>query len=85
MGAGRGGNFGKTKGNIKHSKSKKDSHLYGRPGEIKRSGYKESHIGKDGRASEEIHYTDHGNPKIHTNPHKHIINWDVNGNPIFKK
>lgn len=84
MGGGMGGNFGKTKGSFKRSKSAKDKHLYGRPGQIKKSGYKETYIGADGRATKEIHYTDHGNAKHHTNPHEHIIYWDENGNPIFR-
>ncbi len=83
MGAGAGGNFGNTKGRT-GSKSKKDSHLFGKPGQVKKSGYKETHIGSDGRASYEKHNTDHGNPKYHTNPHYHKIEWDKNGNPIFK-
>ena len=85
MGAGRAGNFGRTKGSFKRSKSKKDGHLYGKPGQIKRSGYKETQIGSDGRATKEIHHTDHGNAKNHTNPHEHIIRWDKDGNPIFEK
>jgi hypothetical protein len=84
MGGSTNGNFGRTKGSFKRSKSNKDSHLYGKPGQIKRSGYKETHIGLDGRATKEIHYSDHGNPKNHTNPHEHNIRWDKNGNPIFK-
>lgn len=85
MGAGIGGNFGNTRGSFKRSKSNKDGRLYGKPGQIKRNGYKETHIGQEGRASKEIHYTDHGNPKQHSNPHVHIIHWDKNGNPIFKR
>lgn len=85
MSAGRGGNFGNTKGGLKRSKSNKDSHLHGKPGQIKRNGYKETHIGSDGRATKEIHYTDHGNPKYHSNPHEHHIYWDKYGNPIFKR
>ena len=38
MGAGAGGNFGNTNGH--RSRSSKDSHLYGKPGQIRRSGYK---------------------------------------------
>lgn len=85
MGTGKGGNFGKTKGNLKQSKSKKDARFYGNPGEKKQTGYKETYIGKDGRANREVHHTDHGNPKRHSNPHEHIIHWDSNGNPIFDK
>lgn len=85
MGAGAGGDFGNTKGSFKQSKSKKDSHLYGKPGQKKKSGYKETYIGPDGRAAREIHYTDHGNPKRHTNPHEHTIRWDDDGNPIFER
>ena len=39
--------------------------------------------GPDGRAIKERHWTDHGKPKYHTNPHDHNISWDANGNPIF--
>ena len=85
MGAGRGGNFGNTRGSSNKSKSNKDSRLYGKPKQVNRTGYKETHIGPDGRANKEIHYTDHGNPKHHTNPHTHTIRWDSNGNPIFEK
>lgn len=63
MGGGAGGNFGNTKGSFERSRSYKDRHLYGKPGQIKRSGYKETHIGPDGRATKEIHHTDHGNTK----------------------
>ena len=83
MGGGAGGGFGKTFQN-KNSKSNKDSRLYGKPGQVKRSGYKETTIGSDGRAIREKHNTDHGNPKYHNNPHYHKIEWDNNGNPIFK-
>ena len=85
MGAGAGGIFGNTKGSNRESNSSKDKHLYGKPGQIKKRGYKETHIGKDGRAYKEIHHTNHGNPKNHTNPHEHIIRWGKNGNPIFNK
>ncbi len=85
MGGGHGGNFGRTSGSSRKSKSNKDDHLYGRPGEIKRTGYKETHIGQDGRAYKEIHHTDHGMPKHHTNPHTHSVGWDQFGNPIFTK
>ncbi|MCD7855643.1 MAG: hypothetical protein LUG66_08545 [Clostridiales bacterium] len=84
MGGGTGGSFGNTRGR-KKSKSQKDSHLYGKPGQIKRSGYKETLIGSDGRAVREKHNTDHGNPKYHDNPHYHDIKWDENGNPIFMR
>ncbi len=85
MGGGAGGNFGRTKGSIRRSKSNRNSHLYGKPGQVKKSGYKETYIGTDGRATKEIHYTDHGNSKHHTNPHEHIIRWDKDGNPLFGK
>lgn len=84
MGGGKRGNFGSTYGSQK-SISIKDSRLHGHPGQIKKDGYKETYIGRDGRAIREKHYTDHGNPKQHDNPHEHIITWDENGNPIFKK
>ncbi len=83
MGGGIGGNFGNTNGSAKTSNSRKNKHLYGKPGQINKSGYKETHIGKDGRAFKEIHHTDHGFPKYHTNPHEHIIKWDSKGNPVF--
>ena len=85
MGGGRNGNFGSTRGSFIQSKSNKNAHLYGKPGQIKRSGYKETYIGNDGRAIREIHYTDHGNPKNHANPHEHIILWDKDGHPTFKR
>lgn len=85
MGAGRHGGFGNTKGSNKQSKSNESDRFYGKPGQVKRSGYKETHIGRDGRAFKEIHHTDHGFPKYHTNPHEHTIKWDNKGNPIFGK
>lgn len=33
-------------------------------------------IGDDGLAVLERHFTDHGYPKMHSNPHDHIISWD---------
>lgn len=84
MGGGTYGNFGKTFGSFKRSISKNVKHLYGRPGQIKKSGYKKTYIGPNGRAIKEVHYTDHGNPKWHHNPHEHIIRWE-NENPIFEK
>lgn len=42
----------------------------------KRGGYnRETKIGEDGRAIKERHYTDKPNPKYHTNPHDHNIDW----------
>ena len=61
----------------------KDSRFYGKPGEIKREGYKETYIGESGKAQKERHWSNHGNPKKHSNPHDHDISWDVNGNPDF--
>lgn len=84
MGGGKGGNFGNTKGR-ERSRSNKDSRFYGKPGQIKRDGYKETYIGSDGRAIKEIHYSDHGNSKYHKNPHEHLILWDENNNPVFVK
>ena len=81
MGGGAGSGFSGTKG----SRKGKDSHLYGKPGQVKRNGYKETTIGKDGRATRERHHTDHGYPKQHTNPHDHKIDWDSQGHPKFKK
>ena len=84
MGGGSGGNFGNTSGKSKKSKTCRGERFYGKPGQIKREGYKETHIGDEGRAIREIHYTDHGNPKYHNNPHEHKIRWDDNGNPLFE-
>lgn len=47
----------------------------------KRGGYdRETKIGYDGKASRERHHTDHDNPKAHSNPHDHEIDWS-NGYP----
>lgn len=82
MGAGGGGgSFGKTKGGRQNSSTR--NRLYGRPGNSKKSGTNETFYGPDGRAELERHYTDHGTPNIHTNPHDHIITWDDKGNPDF--
>jgi len=80
-----GGGYGSKSGfsGTEGGRASKNWRLYGSPGQINRDGYKETHIGPDGRAEWERHHTDHGNPKIHTNPHDHIIGWDENGNPIF--
>ncbi|MBQ8526598.1 MAG: RHS repeat-associated core domain-containing protein [Clostridia bacterium] len=61
----------------------KDSRLTGEPGEIKEERKSKTKIGSDGRAVKERHYSDHGNPSKHTNPHDHDITWDANGNPQF--
>lgn len=57
-----------------------DYRFIGIPGEIKISYAKdgtkiETKIGEDGRAVAERHHTVSPNPKYHTNPHDHIINW----------
>ncbi len=73
-------------------KKPEDERFLGKPGEIKVT-YKsdgtriETKIGPDGRAIKERHYTDKPNPKYHTNPHDHIINWDFPkpGQPNFQK
>ena len=85
MGGGSGGGFKGTKGSHKNSRADKDAHLYGKPGQVIRNGYKEATIGKDGRAILERHHTNHGFPKHHTNPHDHEIQWSQNGNPIYVK
>ena len=85
MGGGAGGGFSGTRGKRSGSSSRKIGRLYGKPGQIKRNGYIETTIGSDGRATKETHKTDHGFPKYHTNPHDHKIEWDKDGNPIFKK
>ena len=75
-----------------NSSSKNKERFYGKPGEVKKEGYSETLkgysetlIGKDGRATKERHHTDHENPKQHTNPHDHYIDWKDNGNPDFSK
>jgi len=49
--------------------------------DTKKGGYKtKDSYGKDGKATKERHYTDHGRPDKHSDPHDHEINWD-NGRP----
>ena len=77
IGKGGGSAFG---GRWKPSKPE-DDRLIGKPGEIKVSYAKdgtkiETKIGADGRAVAERHDTAAPNPKYHTNPHDHIINWE---------
>lgn len=69
-----------------------DYRLIGKPGEIKvtyaKDGSKiETKIGNDGRAVAERHYTTNPNPKFHSNPHDHKINWESprKGVPNFEK
>ena len=68
-----------------------DQRFLGEPDKINttyKNGYRrDTKIGKDGRAVKERHYTDHGNPKLHTNPHDHKINWETPryGQPNFEK
>ncbi len=69
-----------------------DERLTGKPGEIKvsydKQGNKiETKIGEDGRASAERHHTSSPNPKFHSNPHDHRINWEEphRGFPNFSK
>ena len=70
-------------GKLRPSKPE-DERFWGEPGEIKYSYTAkderiETYIGPDGRAYLEIHYTDHGNPKMHDVPHEHVITWDESG------
>lgn len=69
-----------------------DERLIGKPGEIKITfkpdGTKvETKIGPDGFAERERHHTSAPNPKYHTNPHDHVINWHTprEGMPNFGK
>ncbi len=69
-----------------------DERLIGKPGEIKvsydKQGNKlETKIGEDGRAVAERHHTSNPNPKFHSNPHDHNINWESphKGFPNFEK
>lgn len=68
-----------------------DERFIGTPGEIKttytnKGSMYQTKIGSNGYAIRERHYTDHSNPKIHSNPHDHIIDWSMNrpnpGKPI---
>ena len=60
-------------------KKPEDQRFLGKPGEIKttyKNGYRvDTKIGEDGRAVMERHYTDHKQPKAHTDPHDHPILW----------
>ena len=69
-----------------------DYRLIGKPGEIKISYAKdgtkiETKIGANGRAVMERHHTFAPNPKHHSNPHDHKINWESpkHGTPNFEK
>lgn len=65
-----------------------DERFLGEPGQTisshapgKHGGYdRDTSIGDDGRATAERHYTDHGRPDVHTDPHDHMIDWS-NGHP----
>lgn len=61
-----------------------DQRLVGEPGQVNHHGTSQTHIGKDGRADYERHGTDHGYPKVHTNPHDHSVDWSK-GFPDFGK
>ncbi len=66
-----------------------DEKFIGKPGEIKQSFTKkgdlyETHIGPDGKADSETHYSDHGTPTLHDNPHTHDIYWDELGPHLGK-
>ena len=61
----------------------KDSRLHGEPGPVNKEGNKETQIGNDGKATKERHWTDHGSPKHHSNPHDHDITWGPDGKPSF--
>lgn len=62
-----------------------DERLIGEPGTIKTTYAKDgsridTKIGADGKATKERHYTTAPNPKYHTDPHDHEIDWP-NGFP----
>lgn len=73
-------------------KKEKDKRFIGKPGEIKTTydshGDKyETLIGDDELAEVERHWSDHGNPAQHINPHDHVIDWsqdrpDLHGDVI---
>ena len=52
-----------------------DQRFLGAPGQVNQDGYSKTHIGQDGKADYERHETTHSNPKAHTNPHDHKIDW----------
>lgn len=52
-----------------------DQRFLGAPGQVNQDGYSKTHIGQDGKADYERHETTHSNPKVHTNPHDHKIDW----------
>ena len=88
IGKGGGSAYG---GEWKPSKPE-DFRFVGTPGEVKVSYAKdgtkiETKIGEDGRAVAERHYTTSPNPKYHSNPHDHKINWESprHGMPNFEK
>jgi len=46
---------------------------------------KERHFGPDGRAVQDIHFTNHGNPETHPNvPHRHNWDWSNPLRPILR-
>jgi hypothetical protein len=66
-------------------KNEDDERFWGRPNELIRTHSarynRDTLIGVDGRAAKERHYTDHGYPKYHSNPHDHILQYAPNGSP----
>ncbi|MBQ7653517.1 MAG: DUF4417 domain-containing protein [Clostridia bacterium] len=73
-------------------KKESDKRFLGEPGELKYTfietnmgGYwVDTKIGPDGRATMERQFSDHGNPRFHSNPHDHQISWDKKiGYPIW--
>lgn len=62
-----------------------DEQFLGEPGQkipshapSKHGGYdRDTSIGDDGRATAERHYTDHGFPGQHSDPHDHMIDWST--------
>lgn len=82
MGSSRGGDWRPSKPD--------DERFLGKPGDInktryegKRGGYdRETKIGENGKATRERHHTDYPNPKYHTDPHDHEIDWS-NGFPML--
>lgn len=80
IGKGGGSAYG---GGWKPSPNKPDDQrLVGPPNSTNSRGTTQTHIGNDGKADYERHNTNHGNPKDHTNPHDHKIDWSK-GYPDF--
>ena len=93
MGKGGGGYFGGTRGSREnYTTTSSNMPTRGEPNStiirVDKNGnpISKRHYDSDGRAKEDIDYTDHGNPKTHPKaPHKHTWNWDNPEKPVRSK